>query len=1836
MTIPGVAWATEPWVHSPSQREPAAPEGLASCGGPAAFHLPDEAYPIYFASGEFYTSAIDMRIKGVGMDLVWARVYGSNSGPDTAQGNGWDFSYGISIAAQGGSFLVRNGCGRSTLYAPQGDGSYTAPGYLRRLSFDAGAGAYMLKFPDAGVWNFRPIDGSPASGKIASIVDRNSNAITFAYNAQGRLVTITDTLNRNITIAYTAAGMIQSVTDFTGNQVRYTYSSSGNLLSARSPVVTGTPHGNDFLNGRTWTYTYSAGLPHPALNGNLLTIHDSRGAPIVTNTYHATTNPNDPNFDRCIRFVQDVNEILDVVYVPQPGGGVKAILNDGMGNVKEFTYDALGEGIIFDELTGRADPELPTTETENRPGPRLRPEDPERFRTTYEYENADFLMTRKVFPNFNEEQFVYDTANTARRSQGNLLEHRRLAGPLGGDQAEHVDLYEYLPGQGGCCGANFVTRHINPRGFQALFTYDIAGNRETATYPDDATESWAYNTHGQVVKHVLSDNGSGCRRVDTYEYFASGPSSGYLQREIVDATDPAACGGSHFNITTTYQTDARGNVTARTDPRGNTELSEYNQVDELFRHRSAPAGGDQRIETLYFYDAAGNVARVDSENRDETGARPAANTHFSIITDHDIRNSPIRVAREFGTANLANNVLTTDQIPVALRPQFAISEYVYDHNHDLVLERYPEAVRGTQPFNTRVLAYDERRRLFQSTRAPGAPGPGGQSTVQYNYDWNGNTQVVLEGLEGGPHATQSVYDGFDRPVITTDALGNVTEYRYDANGNAGGFASDDPPVPNPFAARRSGQLLDVPGSEGNVRLSEVMYTYDRRDRRIREDVRHFDTENQSPIGDGQATTITSYTGTSQILSTQDDNGNVSLFAFDTANRRKSLTDLRGNSTTLSYDASGNLTSTVRRDRSDLEAPDQLFTMTSTFDALNRQTSSTDSAGNTRLAAYDSRGDRVLETDARGVRTRRTFDGMTRHTATAIDMNNNGVFTDEADIVTSQTWDRDSRLTSQTDDAGNTTSYQQDALNRIVRTTYADGTFDQTSFDVHGNPVQATDANGTVVATTFDDLERPLSRQITRAPGVLGTTSEILSYDGRGRIIRAQNDDSLVVRGTANASGYDSESNILRESQRVLPSGPMRNIIASYNGVGNQTRLTYPSGRSVSRLYDNINRLQSIVDDQNPGTMIGRYSYVGPNRVERLERGGVARTDFTYDGIDGQPNPPDDFGVGRIVRTRHSVISSGAVIDDRTYAWDPMSNKTRRHDIRAGGPQLRHDYFYDDARRLTQTVVTDAAANTVRDESYTLDNVGNRREVAGGLFPGVYSLDATLPEPADLQVNQYTRTSFDARTYDRAGNLVSYGSGCAADFNADGQADFFDYLDFAAAFDAGDISADFNHDAQVDFFDYLDFVQAFDTGCDEPVSVAYDFRTRMIEHRASTVTRFAYDYFGRRIEKTADATGSPVRTRYYYDGWQEIEEQNGATNSTLATYVFGSYIDEAISMRRGSDFYYLNDDNYNVMAVTDSSGAVAERVEYQDFGRPEFFTAGGTPLEESAIGNPLLFTGRRYDPETGWFYYRTRYLDPVAGKFTTKDGIGNWGDANNLGNASAYVGNSPWSALDPLGLTLYCPGQGRPCVSMPWPWIDPNTPPCGELRGFPCTIGAIAAPGPGGPSGRGPGIGNMDFNMRVGGGSGAGYFGEDFHIEFNSGGAGGCDINPWLPGCPCGGYNPPASCFGFGGASNASASFGNGADGLGQDVWGRSASNASASFGNGADGLGQDVSGQSASNASASFGANGGGGIVQGEDIHWVVNSSSGGSAARPPRTRLGCWLRGGEWHNGRCWGLSHF
>jgi RHS repeat-associated protein len=92
----------------------------------------------------------------------------------------------------------------------------------------------------------------------------------------------------------------------------------------------------------------------------------------------------------------------------------------------------------------------------------------------------------------------------------------------------------------------------------------------------------------------------------------------------------------------------------------------------------------------------------------------------------------------------------------------------------------------------------------------------------------------------------------------------------------------------------------------------------------------------------------------------------------------------------------------------------------------------------------------------------------------------------------------------------------------------------------------------------------------------------------------------------------------------------------------------------------------------------------------------------------------------------------------------------------------------------------------------------------------------------------------------------------------------------------------------------------------------------------------------------------------------------------------------------------------------------ERYGYEDFGKPWFMTGGGAPLPGSLVENPYLFTGRRFDPETAYYYYRMRYHEPRTGRFLTRDPIGIWTDPGNHGNGTTYVGNNPFSRVDPRG------------------------------------------------------------------------------------------------------------------------------------------------------------------------------------------------------------------------------
>ena len=107
-------------------------------------------------------------------------------------------------------------------------------------------------------------------------------------------------------------------------------------------------------------------------------------------------------------------------------------------------------------------------------------------------------------------------------------------------------------------------------------------------------------------------------------------------------------------------------------------------------------------------------------------------------------------------------------------------------------------------------------------------------------------------------------------------------------------------------------------------------------------------------------------------------------------------------------------------------------------------------------------------------------------------------------------------------------------------------------------------------------------------------------------------------------------------------------------------------------------------------------------------------------------------------------------------------------------------------------------------------------------------------------------------------------------------------------------------------------------------------------------------------------------------------------------------------------YYHTDAIGNVRAITDASGNVIERHDYQPYGE-EWLPQGGT--------QPLRFTGKERDVETGLDYFGARYYGSKIGRFTTTDPVYTWQE--NLvdpqrWNRYAYARNNPLRYTDPDG------------------------------------------------------------------------------------------------------------------------------------------------------------------------------------------------------------------------------
>jgi RHS repeat-associated protein len=222
---------------------------------------------------------------------------------------------------------------------------------------------------------------------------------------------------------------------------------------------------------------------------------------------------------------------------------------------------------------------------------------------------------------------------------------------------------------------------------------------------------------------------------------------------------------------------------------------------------------------------------------------------------------------------------------------------------------------------------------------------------------------------------------------------------------------------------------------------------------------------------------------------------------------------------------------------------------------------------------------------------------------------------------------------------------------------------------------------------------------------------------------------------------------------------------------------------------------------------------------------------------------------------------------------------------------------------------------------------------------------------------------------------------------------------------------------------------------EVVTYIWDHRNRLtrVEFRATAggaITKsanYTYDPLDRRIVKTIDPDGAGPNPatieRFIYDRdhiWLCFDGNNTLTNR----YLYGPTIDMALADERSTTAvrWMLMDNQGTIRDITNNVGAVQNHIRYDSFGRI-------TSQTNANFNTRFNYTGREFDAETGLYFYRSRYYDPVVGRFIGEDAIGFGGGDVNL---YRYVGNGPVNAIDPFGktATIHDLAEGINCKGFP--------------------------------------------------------------------------------------------------------------------------------------------------------------------------------------------------------------
>lgn len=677
-------------------------------------------------------------------------------------------------------------------------------------------------------------------------------------------------------------------------------------------------------------------------------------------------------------------------------------------------------------------------------------------------------------------------------------------------------------------------------------------------------------------------------------------------------------------------------------------------------------------------------------------------------------------------------------------------------------------------------------------------------------------------------------------------------------------------------------------------------------------------------------------------------------------------------TTYQYDAMGRVT---REETPDPDAPSGVAVTTMAYSGL--VTTVVNAKGQTKTTTKNGQGHVVL-----------VADDLNGTVAYAYDALGNLLATNAGGSVTLMGYNQRGQKTSMLDPAMGAWSYAYNAFGELVwqRDSLSQAT------------TMAYDALGRLTQRTEPDLASTW-RYDTRSDGLACGKSV-------GKLCEARTDNGYLRTHTYDALGRPSTTATVLDNA----AQPATVSVAYDRRTGQLARKTWPTQYQASYAYSPLGYLKQVTGGgTNSFTQTVGYEVLAQDaqgHITQYRYGNQVTTVKAYNATTHRLSGQTASFAG---------LPAGNVLNQQ-YSHDTLGNLTERLDL-SPGANTRETFAYDRLNRLSLATLEGGALSTRQQVQVLYDARGNIRYKSDA---GLYWYDLARP-------NRLAAVLLEA---DPAATVPLTGTRALSYLYDDARPQAA-YVDAALRTGNGNLESTVSHD-EVNTR-HTQRTEQY-TSFNMPAAIR---QGEALPDGGSTTDRtlaFTYGPEHQRIRQTVALSGNGTApytagTTWYLNGEDSLGlsyEKEVRTNGTTEHkhYVSAGGVVFALHTSRTGNLnglpaqgarYFHQDHLGSVVAITDTTGAVVERLAFDVWGKRR------QPNGQADVTDAIVpastergYTMHEHLDEVGVVHMNGRLYDPLVGRFMSADPfIQNPGDLQSY-DRYAYVLNNPLSLTDPSG------------------------------------------------------------------------------------------------------------------------------------------------------------------------------------------------------------------------------